>query len=158
MIYDRNYIRTQALEADSPGLRPVSHHSVFEMVKIVALLKRRAGLSFDDFISYYETRHAPLALSHMTSAIRYCRRYLRPLEQCPEDPHKGRWVEPPFDAITELWVEDQEAARRTLAAMAQPDVAAQIAVDEERLFDRSKTLLFMVDERESNCRHLRRTL
>jgi hypothetical protein len=121
------------------------------MVKIIALLKRRPGLSLDDFINYYETRHAPLALSHMTSAIRYFRRYLRPLRQPAGDPNKTQWVEPPFDAITELWVEDQEAAERTLTAMAQPDVAAQIAADEERLFDRSKIQVFLVDERESDC-------
>ncbi len=33
------------------------------MIKTIAFLKRRAGLTRAGFIHYYETRHAPLILS-----------------------------------------------------------------------------------------------
>ena len=33
------------------------------MIKTIAFLKRKAGLSREAFIRYYETRHAPLILS-----------------------------------------------------------------------------------------------
>ena len=122
------------------------------MVKITALLKRRAGLSFEDFITHYENRHAPLALSHMTSAVRYCRKYLRPLTKAAEDANGTHGVETDFDAITELWVEDHAAAERTFAELAQPLAAAEIAADEERFLDRGKLRLFLVvEERESDC-------
>ncbi|MHB8530215.1 MAG: EthD family reductase, partial [Caulobacteraceae bacterium] len=31
------------------------------MIKVVALLRKKDGMSRDDFVSYYEDRHAPLA-------------------------------------------------------------------------------------------------
>jgi hypothetical protein len=121
------------------------------MVKIVALLKRRADLSVEDFVHHYETRHAPLALSHMSGAARYVRRYLRPvprtLAASTEMDEAGSCV----DAIAELWVEDSATADLVLAELARPAVAAAISADEERFLDRAQTRLFIVDERESTC-------
>jgi EthD domain len=154
---DGNYIRTRTFRRLRLCFIRRSKHSLFDMVKIIALLRRRAGLSFEDFITHYETRHAPLALSHMTSAVRYCRKYLRPLTKPAEDANGTHGVEPHFDAITELWVEDYAAAERTFAELAQPLVAAEIATDEEHFLDRGKIrLFFVVEERESDCSQLSR--
>jgi uncharacterized protein (TIGR02118 family) len=111
------------------------------MIKLVAFLRRHPGLSREQFVARYERRHAALAASHMGGAARYVRRYLLPLDG-PEAP--------PFDVITELWCENQDALEAVLAALSEPDVAAAIAKDETELFDRSQNPVFVVDEHDTD--------
>ena len=114
------------------------------MIKIIALLKRRPGMSFDEFVDYYENNHAPLAVAHMAGAQRYVRQYLRPL-----DGKESFDVEPPIDVVTQLWIEDQKSADAIFARLAEPSVAAAITADEALLFDTSSIRVFRVDERDS---------
>jgi uncharacterized protein (TIGR02118 family) len=116
-----------------------------EMTKLVALLKRRRDLSFNEFMDYYENQHVPLALDLVEGAVRYVRRYLRPIS----NPGSRTPLEPAFDAITELWFPNQEAFERTMARLTDPDVAPRIAADEGQFMERDEILTFMVDERES---------
>ena len=51
--------------------------------------------------------------------------------------------------ITEIWFADRAAYEAAMARHAQPEVAAAIAADEENFLDRSKTRMFVVDERIS---------
>ncbi|MDE2437193.1 MAG: nuclear transport factor 2 family protein, partial [Sphingomonadales bacterium] len=51
-----------------------------------------------------------------------------------------------FDSVTEMRFADRAAYDRFLAEAALPDVARAIAEDEENLFDRSATRMFVVDE------------
>lgn len=115
------------------------------MIKMIFMLKRRAGLSRADFIAQYESGHAPLATPQLLSATRYVRRYLEPVAEL----FTGETVEPEHDVITELWFEDEKQHAIAMERLAQPDVVAAIVADEETLFDRSKHRVFMVDERDT---------
>lgn len=112
--------------------------------KAVFLLKRRPGMSFDDFVAYYESTHARLGERVLPTAQRYVRRYLTPFP-----PSSGEPAEQEFDVITEIWFEDRAAFEAAVARLQDPATAAEIAADEERLFDRSSIRLFTVEERES---------
>ncbi len=106
------------------------------MQKNVAFLKRKPGMTMQEFVEYYETRHAPLAEQYLQGVSVYVRRYV----------DVGDGPELDFDVITEVWSDNPNA----LARFAEPEVAALIEVDEENLFDRTKSRFVTVTERETD--------
>lgn len=118
------------------------------MVKVMLLLKRKPGLSLDEFIQRYETVHVPLAEKHVRGLLRYERHYLHP---SPKDLYGNEVGEPEYDVLTELWYEDMEAFTKTQRALQRhPERIADIVADEEALFDRSRSRLAFVEDRISD--------
>jgi hypothetical protein len=118
------------------------------MIKTIAFLKRKAGMSQQAFERYYETRHAPLILSIAPQICDYRRNFLRP---------DGAIVVAglpalDFDVVTELWYPDEAAFAAAMAAFTDPVNAKRIADDEENVFDRAHTRFYAVDERQSPIR------
>ncbi|MGE0775271.1 MAG: EthD domain-containing protein [Sphingomonadaceae bacterium] len=113
------------------------------MLKKIVFLKRTPGMSFDAFVDYYESRHAPLGLQAMPLARKYTRRYIR-----AEASSDGTQNTPPFDVITEVWFDDAEAYAQTIAGISE-EQAAEIDDDEKKLFDPAFTWFVVVEERES---------
>jgi len=109
------------------------------MYKCIALLKRKAGMSREEFIDYYETRHAPLIRSLLPQIREYRRNFI-------DFSDESFGQAPDFDVITELWFDDREAYESFRANSADPEIFRRIAEDEENVFDRSATRLFVVDE------------
>lgn len=106
-------------------------------ITLVTLLKRRPGMSVDDFRAYYESHHrriGELVLSGL--ATRYERRYLAPTD--------GTEQAFDFDVITEVDFPDQAACDAFHAAVSDPETLAMIVADEEKLFDRSRIRSFEV--------------
>jgi hypothetical protein len=143
--------------ASAPGSEPVrsntqgrvhdDHHRstgrAGGMVKMVFMLKRRDGMSRADFIQYYESHHARLGEKYAPNAARYVRRFL--------DPVPGPWSKPAdeFDVMTELWFANQREADRAMAHLSEPAIHEEIAADEARLFDRSRSRVYLITEHES---------
>ena len=118
-------------------------------VKVIAMLARKPGLSEDEFVRYYETRHAPLILSIAPQIRDYRRNYLR-----REGAILAEGAQPPeFDVVTELWFDDEPAFDAAMAAFTDPVNAARIALDEENVFDRSRTMFFVATERGGGTQH-----
>lgn len=115
------------------------------MIKMVFLLKRKAGLTREQFIHQYENGHSKLGEKHVPNAVRYVRRYL---EQVPEL-FTNETVEPEHDVITELWFENREQYEIAMERLARPEVVAEIVADEETIFDRSMHRVLIVDEHDS---------
>jgi len=114
------------------------------MIKTITMLKRKPGMSLEDFIAYYESHHRLIGEKVLKShAVRYSRRYLQ-----PRIDRTGAVSEPDHDVLTEVWFPDQAAADTTARSIAAH--AAEIAADEEKLFDRSKQRSFGVVEYESD--------
>jgi len=116
--------------------------------KSIALLRRRADLSRDAFIDYYERHHAPLILSLIPGIVDYRRNY---------GLFEGAFIFPgaapiDFDVVTELWFADRAAYDAAMSVATREDVAARIAADEENFLDRSATRMFLVEERVSSKR------
>lgn len=116
------------------------------MIKLVTLLSRRPDLSLEEFIDRYESGHRLIGEKYLRQhACRYVRRFCRP---APGPLFDGA-APPPCDVVMEIWFPDREAYDATMATLMEPAVAAEIAEDEERLFDRSRTTAFVVEEYES---------
>lgn len=117
------------------------------MVKMVTLLKRSPGMSMEDFINYYETKHARIGEKYLSPhAVRYVRRFFRPLpESIMPDP-----TEQYYDMIMEIWFPDRAAMEACFADLSTPEAQAEIVEDETRLFDRDRIHSYLVEEHESD--------
>ncbi|MCP1470384.1 ketosteroid isomerase-like protein [Sphingobium sp. OAS761] len=116
------------------------------MFKCIALLKRRADISREAFIEYYETRHSILIRRLLPGIVDYRRNYVD-LDGAFSYPAAGPID---FDVVTEIRLADRAAYDRFIARASEPDIARQIAQDEENLFDRSTMRMFVVDEKASH--------
>jgi|YelNatPaOPRAMG01_1025707.scaffolds.fasta_scaffold36864_2 uncharacterized protein (TIGR02118 family) len=110
------------------------------MIKSITLIKRKPGLSREQFIHYYEEVHAPLAIKYFPTFKKYVRNYVIPLPGS-----KG----PDFDCITEIWFEDIKAAMAVTAALGDYDteIGRVFLRDEEKFMDRESRISFLVEER-----------
>ena len=117
------------------------------MVKLLTLLKRKPGMTMEEFMHHYETRHRVIGEKVLKPyACRYVRRYLQPV------PHvvTGEVEESEHDVVMEIWFEDQARMDAFAAAAAEPAMWQEIVEDEERLFDRPKMRQFILTECESD--------
>jgi hypothetical protein len=79
------------------------------MIKYMFALKRKPGMSLEEFKDYYENHHAPLALGG-SKFVKYRRSYVIP--GAYTSPHVDHKIpEPDFDVISEIWFEDEAALR-----------------------------------------------
>jgi uncharacterized protein (TIGR02118 family) len=115
------------------------------MVKLIGLLKKKAGLTRQEFIDYYENTHAPLARRTLPMGEDYRRSYPQTVRV------EGREVEgePEFDVIAEVWFRDQTAYEAFSRAILDPQKRAVIVADEERFLDRSASRIMIVEEHRS---------
>ena len=116
------------------------------MIKVIGLLKRRPGMSVEEFRKYYESTHRVIGEKYLSGfASRYMRRYLNPSAGAAI----GDDAQPDYDVILEIWYPDRAAHEAASRRLALPEVAAEIAEDEEQLFDRARNRFFVVEECES---------
>ena len=115
------------------------------MIKVVTLLTRKPGMSREAFIEHYETHHRKIGEKYLSGfAMKYQRRYMRSVGFREHDGDA-----PPFDVLMEIWYPDQEALNGALAVLSTEEAQAEIAADEERLFDRELIRSYTVEEYES---------
>jgi uncharacterized protein (TIGR02118 family) len=115
------------------------------LCKVIALLTMKPGITRQEFIDYYETRHSRLIWSKFPWILEYRRNFID-LEGSIIAP-QAKALD--FDVITELWFNSRADYDRMLDAHAIPEVGQAIAEDEANCFDRSKTRFFVVEERVS---------
>ena len=115
------------------------------MLKQVVLLKRRPGMTLEEFKEYYETRHSLLGRKYMPLALRYFRRYVKP----EPNPVTGKIVELDFDVITEIWWESREDYESTMRDLGQGEVNAIFREDEKNVFASHDNAVFTVEEFET---------
>jgi len=113
--------------------------------KILLFMKRRPGMTMAEFQDYYENHHAPLCEKYTAGVSRYIRRFVAP----HRNPETGNDGELDFDVITELWFDDEATFKGTVKYLATSIMPDEVVEDEKRLFDRSKTRMATVVERES---------
>ena len=111
------------------------------MLKILAFLTKTEGMRMQDFIDYYENKHVPLICSLAPTPIVYKRRYLVRGEELTK---RGGAAD--FDVMTELGFPDRAAFLASMAQLTGPGVGEQVAADEAKFLDRSRTKAYVVEE------------
>jgi uncharacterized protein (TIGR02118 family) len=103
------------------------------MVKVIVLLHRRPGMSREEFLEYWRTKHAPLLLK-----LPGLRRLVF------NHPQPGPDGELAYDGISEDWFESVEAMG---AAIASPEGQA-VTADTPNFVDTSRMQLVVAEEEE----------
>lgn len=112
-------------------------------VKLIILIKKKDGLSPEDFRHHYETVHVPLCLSVTNRFASYVRYYVDP---------KGSSIHPTgnkadFDVVTEASFESQEVYEKFQEDMKlENENENRIAKDEMKFIKREDIQMFVVSE------------
>lgn len=119
------------------------------MYKIVLLIKRKEGLSKQEFEDYYESNHAPLAKRVMPGMCAYKRTFLEPLSTSQSSPTDFDLEQhSPFseyDVVTEFYWSDAENFQKAVEFM-NSDAAQVLVEDELKFMDRPSMTFFMGKE------------
>jgi uncharacterized protein (TIGR02118 family) len=122
------------------------------MIKLTFCLRRKPGLSWDEFSTYWREVHAPLVKSHAKAlgVRRYVQlRTLQDREQMARMQARNNGSPEPFDGVAELWFDDQPVPRSPEGKAG----AIALLEDERRFIDLPASPMWMSHEWEviSNC-------
>jgi uncharacterized protein (TIGR02118 family) len=112
------------------------------MLKILAFLSKKEGLDTQAFIEHYEKRHVPLICSLAPPPIVYKRNYVVRGDELNR--REDDTID--FDVVTELVFPDRAAYLAWGAAVGRGAAGEQVAADEARFLDRSRTRAYVIDE------------
>jgi len=107
------------------------------MIKLVVFLKRKDGMSREEFYDHWENHHAPL-IANTPELARHIIRYEQ-LRRTTDAPWMGT---EDYDGITMQWMESSASFE---AFIAEPTYTELIAPDEQRFLDTS-ALVWMITE------------
>ena len=125
------------------------------MFKFIALIKRKQGMSRQEFIDYYENHHAKLGPSMFPDIFAKCRLYRRNYlvfdDPFPSDAaYKDRQTTAGFDVVTECMFDTREEAEALFSAATRtPEKAKIIQADGER-FVENHAQMYIVEAHETN--------
>lgn len=103
-----------------------------KVYKVLLFMKRRPGMTREEFREYYEQHHVPLALKYASGLKQYVRRYLEPKPRL----ETGDGEDLGYDVITELWFDDEKVFRGTVKYLGSAMMPEEVMQDEQLLFDR----------------------
>ncbi len=112
------------------------------MVKMIAMVKRKSGLTIEEFSQYWYEKHAPFARKQVPQSVAagwkgYVQNYALGL---------GLKGEPPFDGVAEFYFNDLQSFWKWNDWYFS-DAAKALRDDEKNFMDRSKTVVVVADER-----------
>lgn len=130
------------------------------MFKVIVFLKRKEGLTRQEFIDYYEKRHSELVRKHLPPILDYRRNY--PVFDDPlnfsgvfDDPanYSENGALPPqedYDVITEITFADRSGFEALMTALRTPPAGPIIAEDETHFLSREGNKVLVVEEYRSS--------
>jgi uncharacterized protein (TIGR02118 family) len=118
------------------------------MIRLVFLLRRKAGTSLDSFQRYWREEHGPLVASVQMKigALRYVQVHTidDPMNASAAEARGG--MEPIYDGVAELWWESEQALADTLATEAGRAAGAALLEDERKFIDLPHSPLYLTYE------------
>jgi hypothetical protein len=119
-----------------------------KIYKFLIFIRRREGMTPDEFQHYYENVHAKIGrhIAPDVGACKYVRRYLQPLDGSLA----SRAVDIEYDEITEVWFKDYEKFKVVAEKVSRGELSPEVEADEKKFMDRSKTRFATVVEYEQN--------
>ena len=111
------------------------------MIKVSVLLKRKPGMSVEEFHHYWKDVHGPLLLS-VPELMRYIRRYVQ-CHAIAETFAGTPGAASEYDGIAEMWGDSLDDVRR---ALAEPRYMEVIRPDEEKFLDLANCVFIVTEE------------
>ena len=118
------------------------------MIKLVFTLRRRDGMTREDFHRYWREEHAPLVQRH--AEILHIRRYVQtPISDTEFNEALAglRGSEPRFyDGVAELWWDNLEDLAVVMSDQAALAAAQELLEDEQRFIDLPNSPIWLGEE------------
>ena len=108
------------------------------MIKMIAFLKKKEGVTSEEFSRYWFEKIGPLAASTMPGFRRYVQNHAVQLPNATGTPR--------FDGVTEIWFDDVEALQKFFKA-ALSDEGEELRTEEDKIFDAEKNFFFIAEEK-----------
>lgn len=127
------------------------------MFKIMITMKRRAGMTMEQFIDYYHNHHLPNVFAILPPSEPGARVHRRNFIN-RDDPFlavigDGRAdANPPFDAITEIEFDEQADAEKAMRLFFDEQYINRIKQDERNFVDMPSVKFYVVETHESLLR------
>lgn len=123
------------------------------MAKLIFFLKRKPGITPQQFRDHYENSHVKLAhkyIGHLLDG--YHRNY--PTFACLDPSNIPEGTEPQpydigYDAITEMRVKDQAAVDEIARIFNDPVIRPILREDEEKFLDQKSSVMIVCDEQNT---------
>jgi hypothetical protein len=119
-------------------------------VKVVFFLKRKAGLTPQQFRTHYESSHVKLAQKYIGHLIvGYKRNYPQLAFLNPSSVPAGSQPAPydiGYDCITEMWAKDEAALAEIGRIFNDPVINPILAADELKFLQRDATVMIVSEE------------
>jgi hypothetical protein len=120
-----------------------------ELVKLVYCVRKRADLSDEDFRSYWLNRHGPLVRSLWESGrfpgmVRYVQSHTD--FDASEPVRASRGARPPYDGITEVWMDPSEQGGDDATRAASAEAGKILLEDEATFIDFANSAVFVTRE------------
>jgi uncharacterized protein (TIGR02118 family) len=117
------------------------------VVKLIFCLRRRDDITEEEFHRYWRDEHGPLVARH--ASVLGIRRYVQvhtvagPVNTMLAASRRGPEA---YDGVAELWFDDVDALVTSAGSEKGLAAAAELAADERRFIDHSRSPLFVADE------------
>jgi len=114
------------------------------MIRVVYVLRRRSGMSLDEFYKYWFNNHGPLVASHATHMA--IKRYIQvhtmdtPANRAMKE---FRGLAEPYDGVAELWWENLEILMERAATSEYQQAQQELLGDEKQFIDFSRSSMWM---------------
>jgi len=120
------------------------------MIKVIGLLRRKPGVSQEEFFRHWKDHHGPLSMRVKGFGDRV-RKYVQ-VHKVPtpagaqEERYNQASLPMDYDGAVELWFDNLEDMQKAFAALADPDACKELRTDEDSFIDGKNTLSLMVGE------------
>ncbi len=120
------------------------------MLKQICFFRKRADMTMEQFMDYYENQHTQLAKRTgakpaIPNAVRYVRRYLKP----EKNPVTGEVIDSGYDCIMEIWWKSREDFENSQRIISDPARLPLVKADEKNLFASHNNPVVTVEEFDS---------
>lgn len=120
-----------------------------DLVKLVYCVRKRADMSDEDFRDYWLNRHGPLVRSLWESGrfpgmVRYVQSHTD--LDASESVRASRGAKPPYDGITEVWMDPSKQGGDDTARAASAEAGKILLDDESKFIDFANSAVFITRE------------
>ena len=105
------------------------------MIKVIVLVKRKDGISREEFYEYWKEVHGPYVAKHIPYLKKYVQNHFVDI---PGNEYEG-------DGIIETWYDDIESFQKSMAFNSTPE-AKKLGEDWAKIADMSPPQMWVVEE------------
>jgi uncharacterized protein (TIGR02118 family) len=120
------------------------------MIKVIGLIKRKAGISREEFLRHWKDDHGPLVMS-IPELARHVRKYVQVHrvsipELDAQERYQQQSLPADYDGAVEMWFDSVEEMQKAFSVLADPVICKRLREDEDSFIDSKNSLSVMVGE------------